>query len=91
MSKKVRAAFPHGIKVVSENGMRLLVDVEVRELAEVSYLRGWAYPNKDMVYSLKTVQEVEGGWKVVSEGVKYLFTPLEPETAKQIKSQMEFA
>jgi hypothetical protein len=90
MATRVRKAFPHGVKVVSELGMRSLVGLEVRESDVGTFMLGWTYPNKDIVYPLNAVQEREDGWVIVVEGVRHLLTPLDKKTADMLADQMRY-
>lgn len=91
--KDVAKAFPFGAIVVTdgEDGTHFgMVDLEARRDVTGGWeVRGWAYPNKDIVLSLNDVEIRADGWILKTKTRRYLLKTMGSTQAKQIKANME--
>lgn len=93
MLKKIGSVFKYGARVVQDGQ-------DTKSVIHLSYaedsdgkptILAWAYPSKDLYYTVKDVEEREDGWLIHANGTRYLFKPLDKKTGQDLASDMKDA
>lgn len=91
---ELRAAFPHGA-IVAQDGPAAnysIVDLELFSEDGETVILGWAYPNKNMRFVLKSVEKKsDGDWILATTVRRYRFSPLTKEDGQRLQNMMKDA
>lgn len=91
-AQEVKRTFKYGARVTPDDGGRTIsvVDLEVGEQDGQTFVKGWAYPNKDFYYFVGDGPEVrDNGWVLSNNGARVLLKPLTQADGTQILNMMK--